>query len=135
MAEREGVTLICSLGKRRCISSEAAVISTSTRRSKLRERSLSSQMSRETSPGESPLTSTCVGVTTSASATAGSVTETRFSLSVVLIRMDLPTMTRSGSPPGTALWLAVDAVVVDCGAAGGLFLGEGGRGGAGGTPL
>src|SRR5208282_6491114 len=126
IAEREGVTLICSSGKRRCISSLAAVMSTSTRRSKLRERSSSSQMSRETSPGESPLTSTWVGVTTSASATAGSVTETRFSLSVVLIRRDFPTITRSGAAPGVTLWLDVDVVVEEGCAAAGLGGGDAG---------
>src|ERR1019366_1813560 len=118
IAEREGVTLICSSGKRRCISSEAAVISTSTRRSKLRERSSSSQISSETSPGASPLTRTCVGVTTSASATVGSVTETRFSLSVVLIGRDLPTITRSGAAPGVTLWPDAGVVVVEGCAAG-----------------
>ena len=70
-----------------------------TRRSKLRERSNSSQMSNETSPGAKPLTRTCVGVTASASATVGSVTDTRFSRSVVLIRRDLPTITRRGLRP------------------------------------
>src|ERR1700686_2060847 len=109
IAERDGVTLICSSGKRRCISSVAAVMSTSTRRSKLRERSSSSQIRSETSPGARPLTSTCVGVTTKASATAGSVTETRFNLSVVLIRSDLPTMTRNGTAP--AVTVCVDEVV------------------------
>src|SRR5208337_5462425 len=108
MAERDGVTLICSSGKRRCISSVAAVISTSTRRSKLRERSSSSQISSETSPGESPLTRTWVGVTTRASATLGSVTETRLSLSVVLMRMDFPTITRSGAAAGFSGALAAE---------------------------
>ena len=102
MAEREGVTEICSSGKMRWISSAAAVMSTSTRRSKLRERSSSSQISSETSPGARPLTRTCVGVTARASATVGSVTETRFSRSVVLISRDLPTITRKGAAPGVS---------------------------------
>ncbi len=120
IALREGVTLIFSSGKRRCISSEAAVISTSTRRSKLRERSSSSQISSETSPGASPLTRTWVGVTTSASATVGSVTETRFSLSVVLIRRDLPTITRSGAAPAVTPWFDAGVAVVEGCAAGAL---------------
>ena len=56
-------------------------------------------MSRETSPAERPWTRTCVGVTTSMSATAGSVTETRLRRSLVLMSSDLPTMTRSGAAP------------------------------------
>src|ERR1035437_5015728 len=100
-------------------------MSTSTRRSKLRERSSSSQISSETSPGASPLIRTCVGVTTSASATAGSVTETRFSLSVVLIRRDLPTITRSGAAPAVMLWPDADvAAVEDCAAGGLSWFGE-----------
>src|SRR5207302_6455538 len=72
MAERDGLTEICSSGKIRLSSSEAALTSTSTRKSKLRERSNSSQISNDTSPGERPCTRICVGVTTSASATVGS---------------------------------------------------------------
>jgi len=41
----------------------------------------SSQINREISPGARPFTNTWVGVTTSASATLGSVTDTRFSRS------------------------------------------------------
>src|ERR1035441_2546675 len=90
-----------------------------------RERSSSSQISSETSPGASPLIGTCVGVTTSASATAGSVTETRFSLSVVLIRRDLPTITRSGAAPAVMLWPDADvAAVEDCAAGGLSWFGE-----------
>ena len=99
MAERDGVTMICSSGKTLFSSSAAAVTSTSTRRSKLRERSSSSQISRETSPAERPCTRTWVGVTTEMSATAGSVTETRLSRSLVLMSRDLPTITRSGAAP------------------------------------
>ena len=93
-------------------------MSTSTRRSKLRERSSSSQINEETSPGASPLTRTCVGVTTSASATEGSVTETRLSRSVVLMRRDLPTMTRSGAAPEVSVDVEVEVVAVAGGAAG-----------------
>ena len=56
-------------------------------------------MSSETSPGARPWTRICVGVTTSASATFGSVTDTRFRRSVVLMSNDLPTMTRKGAEP------------------------------------
>ena len=56
MAERDGVTMICSSGKTLFSSSAAAVTSTSTRRSKLRERSSSSQISSETSPAARPWT-------------------------------------------------------------------------------
>ena len=52
-----------------------------------------------------------MGVTTSASATDGSVTETRFSLSVVLIKSDLPTITRNGTAPAVTPW---DDDVADC---------------------
>src|SRR5579863_9059555 len=99
MAEREGLTVICSSGKTRRSSSAAALTSTSTRRSKLRERSSSSQIKSETSPADRPCTKICVGVTTIASATPGSVTETLLSLSVVLMSSDLPTITRSGAAP------------------------------------
>ncbi len=102
MAERDGETEICSSGKTRFSSSAAAVTSTSTRRSKLRERSSSSQISNDTSPAARPCTRIWVGVTTMASATASSVTETRRSRSVVLISSDLPTMTRSGAEPCAA---------------------------------
>ena len=52
-----------------------------------------------------------MGVTTMASATLGSVTETRLRRSVVLISSDLPTITRSGAAPwdsasaGPVRWL------------------------------
>ena len=111
MAERDGETLICSSGNIRFSSSATALTSTSTRRSKLRERSSSSQINSETSPAARPCTRICVGVTTSASAMAGSVTETRFSRSVVLISNDLPTMTRRGADPagGVCETAAADA--------------------------
>jgi len=72
------------------------------------------QIKSETSPGASPLTRTWVGVTTRASATVGSVTETRFSLSVVLMSRDLPTMTRKGAAPGVTPWPEAVEVVVVC---------------------
>ncbi len=99
MAERDGETVICSSGKTRFSSSAAVLTSTSTRRSKLRERSSSSQISNDTSPAARPCTRIWVGVTTMASATASSVTETRRSRSVVLMSSDLPTMTRRGAAP------------------------------------
>src|SRR3984885_4064088 len=93
-------------------------MSTSTRRSKLRERSSSSQINKETSPGASPLTRTCVGVTTIASATEGSVTETRLRRSVVLMRRDFPTITRSGAAPEVSVDVEVEVVAVAGGATG-----------------
>src|SRR4029079_13005651 len=56
----------------------------------------------DTSPADRPCTRICVGVTTMASATESSVTETRLSRSVVLINSDLPTMTRKGAAPCAA---------------------------------
>ena len=96
MAARDGVTSICSSGNTRRSSSAQALTSTSTRRSKLRERSSSSQISSDTSPGALPCTRICVGVMTCAKATAGSVTEIRFKRSAVLISSDLPTRGAEG---------------------------------------
>src|SRR5205807_3564083 len=135
MAERDGLTEICSSGKIRLSTSEAALTSPSTRKLKLRERSNSSQISNDTSPGERPCTRICVGVTTKASATVGSVTETRFSRSVVLMSKDLPTITRSGAAPcpsacgackfAGGIWAFAGSGVVAAGAA---WTGGGGAG-------
>src|ERR1700728_2809841 len=116
MAAREGLTEICSSGNTRRASSAQAVTSTSTRRSKLRERSSSSQMMRETSPGARPWTRIWVEVSTWGSAIEGSVTEMRLMRSVVLISRDLSTMTRSGAETGGA----------DCGGSVGWVVGGGG---------
>ena len=86
----------------RFTSSCAAVTSTSTRKSKLRARSDSSQIRSETSPGDRPCTKTWVGVITCGSAISGSVTDTRFKRSVVLMRRDLPTITHNGTGPSLA---------------------------------
>ena len=80
-------------------------------------------------------------MTTIASATEGSVTDTRFNLSVVLMRRDLPTITRSGAAPGDTAWLDVEVVAVeDCASAGlaggvaGVSWGEAAAGGDCGLP-
>src|SRR5258706_4294119 len=133
MALRDGETAMTSSGKMRWISSAAAVTSTSTRRSKARERSSSSQIRRETSPGVRPCTSTWVGVTTNASATAGSVTEIRLRRSLVLMSRDLPTITRRGAEPcgsadGEVDWGGRVVVAVSGVTAGGWGGGGGGGG-------
>ncbi|SPF33743.1 hypothetical protein SBA1_120097 [Candidatus Sulfotelmatobacter kueseliae] len=64
----------------------------------------------------------CVGVTGRAEAMAGSVTEMRRSLSVVLMSSDLPTITRNGADPSddsdwggsVAVWVAVGVGFCDC---------------------
>ena len=67
---------------------------------------------------ERPCTRICVGVTTMASATPGSVTETLFSRSVVLMSSDLPTITRNGAAPCDSVSEGAWAVAAGpCGAA------------------
>src|SRR5208283_4662637 len=64
----------------------------------------------------------CVGVMTCGKAIVGSVTETRRSLSVVLMSSDLPTMTRNGADPtgswdwggSVVVWVAVGVGFCDC---------------------
>src|SRR5207253_2424646 len=68
------------------------------------------QISSDTSPAERPCTRIWVGVTTCTSATAGSVTETRFRRSLVLISSDFPTMTRRGAAPVASEGAGTEAV-------------------------
>ena len=86
--------------KNRRSSSAQALTSTSTRRSKLRERSSSSQMRSETSPGVLPWTRICVGRNYRGESDRRiGDGDMRFRRSVVLISRDLPTITRSGAEP------------------------------------
>jgi hypothetical protein len=64
----------------------------------------------DTSPGARPCTSTWVGVTASASATLGSVTETRRNRSFVVINSDFPTITRKGADACASGWFGPGSV-------------------------
>ena len=96
MAAREGVTLICSSGKTRCSSSaQARDINVDPQIEAARALQFVPMIKRDFAR-RAAMDQNLRWRDGLRIATAGSVTEMRFSRSVVLMSSDLPTMTRSG---------------------------------------